>query len=37
VDTRERLEAALPAVREMLAGGLITLETITVIRPATGQ
>ena len=35
VDTRERLEAALPALREMLAGGLITMEKVTVIRPAT--
>ncbi len=35
VDKRERLEAALPAIRNMLAGGLITLETVTVIRPTT--
>lgn len=33
VDTRERLEALLPSLRGMLAGGLITLEKVTVIRP----
>ena len=37
VDTRERLEAVLPSIRGMLAGGLITLETVTVIRPQAAR
>lgn len=35
IDTRARLEAVIPSLRGMLSGGLITLETVTVIRPAT--
>ncbi len=35
IDSRERLEAVLPSIRSMLSGGMITLETVTVIRPAT--
>lgn len=32
VDTEERVEALLPALEEMLQGGLITTDPITIIR-----
>lgn len=35
IDKRERLEAVIPSLRGMLSGGLITLESVTVIRPLT--
>lgn len=34
IDTRVRLEPLIPSLATMLSGGLITLETVTVIRPA---
>jgi PII-like signaling protein len=32
VDTREKIDAIMPKVDEMMTGGMITLENVTVIR-----
>jgi uncharacterized protein len=31
VDTREKIEAVIPRVEEMMTGGMITLEKVTVV------
>lgn len=37
VETRERIDAIMPRIDEMMRGGMITLEKATVIRYSDGQ